>query len=148
MRDLLDSEEFEFRYDIGVAQPSLSLQLTDRDRILRLLMNHFAVVNVKAQLDQIVDGLKTLSVLNLIQSNPRKMLPLFLHADPAQLTVDMIIDMFSPVLSPMGSNQREMEGAVEMQWVGYLQKIEGKHLIFLMDGCNIGVMLRAGHGKD
>ena len=130
MRVLLDSDEFDFRYDIGVSQPSHTLQLSDRDRILNSMATHYAVKYMKAEVDQLKEGLKAMGVLDVIVSNPRKMRPLFVHHEPAtvHLTADKMIDLFTPVLSPVGSNQRELEEAVMMHWVNYIQMIESKSL--------------------
>ena len=37
MREVLDSEEFEFRYDTGIGQSSRSMRMLDRDRIFELI---------------------------------------------------------------------------------------------------------------
>ena len=50
MRNLLDSEEYEFRYEIGIAQPSGTLQLSDLDRIVETSATHYSIVSVKAEL--------------------------------------------------------------------------------------------------
>lgn len=50
MCQMLDSNEFNFRYDINVSDLSNNLQ---RERVVA---SHYVVVGVKAQLDQIVTG--------------------------------------------------------------------------------------------
>ena len=50
MCQMLDSDEFNFRYDINVSDLSNNLQ---RERVVA---SHYVVVGVKAQLDQIVTG--------------------------------------------------------------------------------------------
>ena len=126
MRNLLDSEEYEFRYEIGIAQPSGTLQLSDLDRIVETSATHYSTVSVKAELDQIIDGLMALEVLDLIVHNPNGMEALFVYSVPPPLTADKMVDMFQPRLSPTGANRREVEEAVVMRWIHYLQLIESR----------------------
>ena len=125
MRTLLDSDEYETRYNIGIGQLSSSLNFCDLDRIVQAFATHFAVICVKAELDQLADGLKTLDIFDLLRSNPNKMRQLFVNENPDSLTADKMLDMFLSNLSPLGSNRRESEEAVVMKWVNYLQMIEG-----------------------
>ena len=125
MRTLLDSDEYEMRYNIGIGQLSSSLNFCDLDRIVQAFATHFAVICVKAELDQLADGLKTLDIFDLLRSNPNKMRQLFVNENPDSLTADKMLDMFLSNLSPLGSNRRESEEAVVMNWVNYLQMIEG-----------------------
>ena len=74
MRTLLDSQEYEMRYNIGIGQLSSSLNFCDLDRIVQAFATHFAVILcVKAELDLLADGLKTLNIFDLLRSNPNKM---------------------------------------------------------------------------
>ena len=51
MRDLLDSDKFAFRFDIGVGKATHLLKLADKERVFHLIASHFAVIRVKAELD-------------------------------------------------------------------------------------------------
>ena len=73
LKELIDSEEFQFRYYLGIGQSSHSLVFTDRDTIFNLIASHFAVFRVKAELDQLIHGLESLGVLDLFRRNPVKM---------------------------------------------------------------------------
>ncbi len=64
MKLLLDSDEYSFRFDIGLSQPSASLKFSDREMLVKSFATHFAVLSVKAELDQLVEGLKTFDVPN------------------------------------------------------------------------------------
>ena len=64
---------------------------------------------------------------------------LFVHseAEARILTPDEMCDLFDPVLSPEGSNNREIEERVVMLWMQFIELIEGKTisegvLIFLI----------------
>ncbi len=56
-RRLLDSNEYDFRYDCGISEPSFRLKLSDRKRIIDAAATHYCILRVKAELDQLVEGL-------------------------------------------------------------------------------------------
>lgn len=84
MKTILDDDDaFEFRFKLGITQ---------QPRIMIVLCNffakHFTIVRVKAQLDQMIDGLKLL-IYDLIKANPCSMHKLF--TKPAPITSDVMI---------------------------------------------------------
>ena len=122
---LLDSDEFDFRYEIGVAQPSKDLQLGDCGRVIKLCAAHYTIHSVKAELDQLREGLNCMGVLELIQQNPALMRTIFLPLPPKPVTADYMINLFATKFSLRGANCREEEEAAVMKWVQFLQAIEG-----------------------
>ena len=107
---------------MGIAE----IRLEDREQIVTQMANHFAVLQIKGELDQILCGLsETLDTLELIRSNPAVMRPLFISSDSPPLTADGVFDMFFMSYSPQGSNAREQEESVGLHWYGFLQKVEG-----------------------
>ena len=125
MKRLLDSDEFDFRYEIGVAQPSQELKLRDSVRIVKSCAAHFTVHSIKAELDQLCEGLNCMGVLQLIRERPELLRPLFLPQPPIPLTAGYMINLFATKFSPPGSNSREEEEAAVMKWIQFLQAIEG-----------------------
>ena len=130
MRKLLDSDEYAFRFEIGVCDVSSAVKLSDRDRIVLSLANYFTVVVVKAYIDQIVDGLKVLGISELIKANPRTMHKLFV-TQPVSLTSDYMLNLFTTRFSPEGANRREDEEQIVMYWVNFIERIEGIICIIL-----------------
>ncbi len=126
MTELLTDDDFDFQYEIGVAKPICSLNLTHRDHIVQSSALHYSVLVVKAELDQLASGLRTLGILDLVQANPKLLRPLFTYMEPPPPTGGQIIDLFHPKLSPVGSNRRDDEESIVMLWVNYLQNIESK----------------------
>lgn len=131
MRTLLDSEEFDFRFDIGVAQPSQNLHLQDCMRIVKSCATHFTIHSIKTELDQICDGLNCMGVLQLMRNNPALLRPLFLPQPLCPLSADYMINLFVTKFSPLGCNTREEEEAVVMKWVQFLQLIEGEYTMLM-----------------
>ena len=123
MKTVLDDDAFDFRFELGISQQPSTL--SDRDCIVQFFAKHFTVVRVKAQLDQMIDGLKALGIYDLIKANPRSMHKLF-TSKPAPITLDVVINLFQTRFSPEGSNRREDEEQVVMFWVHFLEMIECK----------------------
>ena len=69
-------------------------------------------------------GLKSLAVLSLIRDNPIITRQLFVKSEQ-QLTPDALFDMFTADLSPRMSNLRDLEEKQLMNWVNFLEFIEG-----------------------
>ena len=130
--ELLNTDDYDFRYKCGVSQPVTSIKCSSREKIVSAIAMHYCVVRVKAELDQIVTGLDVLKIGDLVQANPQKMRELFVHFKPLPLTADAFFVMFPARLSPIGSNKREAEEAALMKWVNYTQAIEGESL-----GCSV-----------
>ena len=126
MRELLDSDEFAFRFDIGLTQPSSSFKFDNMDYILRLFASHYLISSVMAELNQILNGLSFVKMLDLIRANPNKMKELFIYSKPASITTDAMIKLFPPKYSDSGSNRREAEEDLVMLWIHLLQVIERK----------------------
>ena len=91
MQHLLNSDEFAFRYDCGFAQPTSTLALKDRERIVTTIAMHYSIVQCMAELAQLQDGLRSLNVLDMMQANPTVIRPLLIHSPQVlTLTTSMI----------------------------------------------------------
>lgn len=124
---MLSEDEYDFRFDIGISQPVQKYQLSKKSEIVSCMSKHFAILQVKAELDQILCGLsETLNALELIRKNSMLFKPLFVHFDRPALTADQLFDMLLPKYSPNGSNLREKEEAVTMFWLDFLNQIQSK----------------------
>lgn len=129
LKDLLDSKEFEFRFDAGLSFPSDSVKIEDVNNIIRSLAMHFLVYSCKAELDQLKAGISELGVLSLIHSYPRLFKPLFTASGKPQLTPESVSATFKVCWSPEGSNLRKQEEDVIYGWQEYLQGLKGWSLV-------------------
>ena len=57
LHHLLESEEYDFRYNLGVAEQVHKVCIEERDAICTHMAKHFAIYHVKGELDQILCGL-------------------------------------------------------------------------------------------
>ena len=81
-------------------------------------------VKFKAELDQMVEGLKLFDVISLLRQHPLKFKSLFVF-DPVDsvLTVNQIVALFDVVYSPQGSSKRVSEEATFMHWDEFLHDL-------------------------
>lgn len=124
VRQLLDSPEFEFRFDCGICQPSQSLALTDRDTIVSSIALHHTIYSCRSELDEFTVGLSALNFQNFMRQN-EVLRSLFEHSE-SSLTADLLQDLFVAEFSPAGSNARTAEEAATMFFYELLHDIEGK----------------------
>ena len=116
MIEILDSDAFDFRFDVGVCQPSSSIRLIDLPSIIELFVSHSTV-----QLDQIAEGLEAARILYLFKKNPKRMGELLMYEEKKVIS-DMLVALFEPKFSARGHNNREAEEAA------VIQHVEGKVL--------------------
>lgn len=126
---LVDSDEYDFRFECGISQPITTIRLSHRDEIINGLALH-SFLCVKAEVDQILSGLNTYNIAELLQKDPYITRQLFVYYKNP-LSADKIFDLFPAKLSPSGSNSRELEEAAVMQWVNYTQVVEGELIYYV-----------------
>ena len=128
LQELLDTDELDFRYDLGISIPAHKVRLDDREKIVSSIALHYRVLVVKAELDQILCGLSsTLNALTLIRDNAAVMRPLFVYQQRPPPTADTLFDMLQAKFSESGTNAREVEEATMMIWCDFLQMVDGKN---------------------
>ena len=123
LNQIVENEEFDFLYDCGIQTRSITM--AKKDDVISAIAKHYCIVICKAELDQLIEGLSTLQVLDLVRSNPDVMRELFIYVEPKKLSSDYIIDLFTPSYSPQGCNRREFEEAAVMKWIQFIEIIEG-----------------------
>lgn len=98
--------------------------MNDIPDIVKAVCLHTTVLSLKAELDQIAEGLELFSIINLVRDHPSLMQPLFvLNPVDAQLTVDRITPLFDITYSPQGSTKRVTEEATFMHWNEFLHDL-------------------------
>ncbi len=105
--------------------------LEDRKQVVHYIANYFTVIRVKAQTDEIIEGLKCLGIDELIKCYPFIMYHLFI-SQPEPLTSESVFNLFLARLSPEGSNKREDEEQIIMYWNYLLELIECKLMFIIM----------------
>lgn len=120
---MLSQEEFEFLFDCGYSKALASCNLSDRPEMLECVIVHFTHYRVRAELDQLKEGLAKVGILRAIQTNPFLFKPLLCPDIRLEVTSQYIRDLFVPSLSEVGSNARRLEEDILYNWEEYLKEI-------------------------
>lgn len=130
------------RYECGISKPSASIPDADKEGVISSLCLHFVVLATKAELDDMVNGLKSLGILALIRENPVLARQLFVKGSPKHLTADTLYDIFTADLSPPMSNWRDKEEAQLMNWANFLEFVEGMLGLLLLESHSTTLLCR------
>ena len=115
-----------YRFDCGICQPTDRIEEENRQDIISSMCLHYVILLAKAELDQLVDGLKSLDVLDILQKNPTTARQLLIHM-PKPIDADQMYNLFVPNISPEKSNLREEEEAQLFNWANFLHYVEGMY---------------------
>lgn len=127
MKSLIGSDEYDFRFDIGITKQVDKISFEDKHQIVSHMALHFGILVVKAELDQILCGLAdTLNTLALLREAPKQARPLFIYKEKRPLNADELYDFIPAVFSEKGSNCREKEEELMMVWSDFLHAVQGK----------------------
>ena len=83
-----------------------------------------------AEIQQFMDGLNVLGIGTLLKSFPECFKEMFVHTLKA-VTAHDLDKIFIPQFSPRGSNIREKEEAIVLNWKDYIYEAEGKGYLIL-----------------
>lgn len=119
---MLASDDLDFRFDIGYCKP---VTIDNKSQLVASTALHFTIYQVKAALDQFIEGLETLGIHSLIKKHPESFFTLFCgKADQHPLTADDFLSLFQPDYAPSSSNDRETEEALILNWNDFMQDVE------------------------
>ena len=119
--------------------------MADRSTITSSIAKHFAVLKCKAELDQMLKGVESLGLLELIQANPKMMKKLFLGTEnKKKLTADLLFNLFPAQFSDEGSNRRDKEERAVMFWDTFNQKVAGtsQKVLHAKNSCSKNIFSR------
>ena len=100
--------------------------------IVRAVCLQTTLLNMKAELDQMAEGLKLFNVISLLRQHPLKFKSFFIFDVDSVLTVDQMVALFDVAYSPQGSSKRVSEEATFMHWHEFLHDLAhglvGRHM--------------------
>ena len=134
LRDLVDKDEYAFRFDAGMSSTSSLITISDKESIATSLGMHYVIFHAKAEIDQLKEGLRLLGVLDILLHNTDVMLPLF-RAECIPLTATTLLGLFTINWSPATSDIRDTEEAVIVAWTEYIYSTEGNNSGTVSDYC-------------
>ena len=105
-RALLDSQEYDFRFQCGICEPAASVTLEDKQRIVEAFCLHYCVFSTVAELEQLKQGLQLQKFSTLMEIYPSTVRTAF---QPAMeiITSGVIEQLYSnhANLAPRGSEK-------------------------------------------
>ena len=144
LHQLLQDNEFDFRFRCGYSKPIASLNISDKDEFLRAIWLHHVLFQPYAELQQLQQGLKdTLDFELLLKVYPQEMWSLFVESSAYDVTADKLLDSFNIEYSETGSNNRALEESVVYMWSQFVTECDGKLQLFIVkDYCyNLSIPL-------
>ena len=117
-------DDFEFIGECGFVKPVSMVTLDDIPTILRSACMEYVILRSSHEMDQFLEGLDTLGVASLLKQYPSALRQLFMYSS-RRVTAQDLTQLLLPVYSPHGSNAREEEEAVMLNWNDYVQDLEG-----------------------
>ena len=122
--------------DAGFCKPLNSLKLNDKEEFIHAICLHHTILKTKAELDQMIEGLKNVGVLDYIQKYPILMEPFFTSNEKnisagkrfhtfykKDISDELKVLLKDIRFSTRGSSQREKEEATFML---FMYECEGK----------------------
>lgn len=127
LQQVLSSDDLSFRFECGISKPSTAYHIDDIPTILRLICLHFIILQRKAEIDQLIEGLNDLGFLEFLKEHPGSGQLLLTSKGGTKLTAAKLEDLFTIHFSEKGSNKRCEEEQVVMMWLEFLRDVEGTY---------------------
>lgn len=121
-------DEYDFVPESGFLKPTVQVTPNDVPEIFRSVCLEYVIVRSICEMTQFLEGLQTLDVATLIKQHPSIMRQVF-TSNTLPVTARDLTNLLVPVYSPVGSNAREEEEAIMLNWNYYLQDIQGKVVV-------------------
>lgn len=117
--------EFKFIKECGFLKQPHKITLDDVCEITETVCVEYLIHRNVAEIQQFMDGLDVLGIGALLKSYPECFKEMFIHT-PKVVTAHDLDKLFIPQFSPHGSNIREKEEAIVLNWKDYIYEAEGK----------------------
>ena len=108
--------------------------MTDVPEIIEVVCTEYVIMRSINEVQQFENGLNALEVGSLIKHYPEELKEIFVH-NPQTVTASILDQIFIPQFSPPGSNAREKEEAIILNWKDFIYEAEGitiKHIVTLL----------------
>ena len=127
LRDLFwegDAKVAQFVKESGFLKPVHKMTIADIPNIVEAVCTECLITKAYAGILQFKEGLSVLGVSGLIEKHPRELESIFLYS-PKTVTPNDLKEIFKPCFSPIGSNAREKEEMIILNWIDYISEAEG-----------------------
>ena len=124
LQDLLMDDDAGYITASGFHKAIFRVKTEDIPDIVEVVCTEFLIMKSISEINQFQEGLNVLGIGNLIKSNPDVMREVFVYSDKEFTALDLD-ELFLPMFSPAGSNAREKEEAVILNWKDYIFEAQG-----------------------
>lgn len=118
------------RYDCGFGKPVASLELSDKEPLIKTIWLHYVYFLPHSELEQLRKGLREtlqLEILFCIHSN--EMYNFLVASSNFDITPNYFLDSFAIKYSSPGSNKRTAEEAIFLHWNDYVTDSTSKSMM-------------------
>ena len=119
LQELLLENDAQYIKDCGFIKPVVKMTLEDLKEIKETVCTEYLIMKSINEIQQFQEGLDVLGMGKLLKAHPTPCRALFTH-NPKVVTGYDLDKLFLPILSNEGSNIREKEEAVVMNWKDYI----------------------------
>ena len=119
----MSQQEYEFLIDCGYPKALRDCMLDVKTEMVECVILHYTHYRIRAELDQIKDGLAKVGVLSAIKQRPYIWKSLLCADRRLDITVEYIRQLFEPSFSETGSNARLVEEDLIYNWEDYLKEM-------------------------
>ncbi len=123
IQDLLLQDPFKFISECGYLKPAALVKAGDIPKLIKQVCMEYVLIRSSLEMQQFIEGLNTQSLLYLLKSSSTVMKKLFVYENQG-ISVQKLQNLLVSEFSPKGSNVREEEEAIIMNWNDYLRDIE------------------------
>ena len=124
LRDLLMDDDAEYISNCGFLKPTYKVTMADVPQISEVICTEYLIMRSINEVQQFESGLNVLDIDSLIKRYPEHLEEIFVH-NPQPVTAGILDGIFMPQFSPLGSNAREKEEAIILNWKDYIYEAEG-----------------------
>ena len=143
LRQLLLEDRFSIVFDCGFSTPITKVTVDHISSIIKAVSLH-CVLRIKAEIDQIAEGLELFNVLRLIRKYPTKIRGLFIFNPDCKATLDEMTILFQPKYSNDQSSRKVIEEASVMYWNEFLQDVSHGIISMLTICCLFNLLVVEG----
>ena len=100
------------------------VNLDDVEIIIKAVCLYATLLLVKAELDQLAEGLELFGILKLVWERPLSIRPLFVHDQDVDLTAEWVLELFSDIqYSKTGPTKQLSEETTCLFWHGFINDL-------------------------
>ena len=147
--DLLMEDDARYIGACGILKPVFRVTTRDIPEITEAVCIEYLIMKSINELNQFQEGLNILGVSDLIKDHPASCHELFVHCSKT-VTPHDIDELFLPLFSPEGSNAREDEEALILNWKDYIYEAEGylAAICYTFKSCLLFYRVRSQFNSD